>query len=154
VARYLYERGVKVCGIDISQGMIEQARTLNPEIHFEQGDMLALKVEDKTFDGIAAFYSIVNLARADVTRALLEMQRVLKPGGLLLLAFHLGEDSLHVEELWEKKINLDFYLFTSDAVTGYLESAGFAVEEVIERAPYPDVEYQSRRAYIFARKPE
>jgi hypothetical protein len=27
------------------------------------------------------------------------------------------------------------------------------VEEIIEREPYPDVEHQSRRAYIFARKP-
>ncbi len=35
-----------------------------------------------------------------------------------------------------------------------MEAAGFAIEEVIEREPYaPEVEYQSRRAYIFARKP-
>jgi len=31
---------------------------------------------------------------------------------------------------------------------------GLNVEETIEREPYaPDVEYQSRRAYVFARKP-
>jgi hypothetical protein len=35
----------------------------------------------------------------------------------------------------------------------YLETVGFAIEEIIEREPYsPEVEYQSRRAYIFARK--
>ena len=35
-----------------------------------------------------------------------------------------------------------------------LEAAGLVVEDVIERKPYaPDVEYQSRRAYVFARKP-
>jgi hypothetical protein len=33
-----------------------------------------------------------------------------------------------------------------------LREAGFALEEIVERDPYPDVEYQSRRAYIFARK--
>ena len=33
-----------------------------------------------------------------------------------------------------------------------LEAAGLAVEEVVERDPYPEVEFQSRRAYIFARK--
>ena len=27
------------------------------------------------------------------------------------------------------------------------------IEEIIEREPYPDVEHQSRRAYIFARRP-
>jgi hypothetical protein len=29
---------------------------------------------------------------------------------------------------------------------------GFVVEEVVEREPYPNVEYPSRRAYVFARK--
>jgi hypothetical protein len=39
-------------------------------------------------------------------------------------------------------------------VAGYLRAAGFEVEEILEREPYaPDIEYQSRRAYIFARKP-
>ncbi len=154
VARYLYERGVKVCGLDISQGMVEQARSLNPEINFEQGDMLALGVKDESFDGLTAFYSIVNLAREDVATAFGEMRRVLKPGGRLLLAFHIGDDMLHVDELWDKPINLDFYLFTSDEVKGYLEAAGLVVEETHEREPYPEVEYPSRRAYLLARRPE
>jgi hypothetical protein len=36
---------------------------------------------------------------------------------------------------------------------GFLESAGFQVGEIIEREPYPGVEHESRRAYIFAEKP-
>jgi hypothetical protein len=40
------------------------------------------------------------------------------------------------------------------AIQPDLETAGLVVEEVIEREPYaPEVEYQSPRAYIFARKP-
>jgi hypothetical protein len=34
-----------------------------------------------------------------------------------------------------------------------LKAAGFEIEEIIERDPYPEVEQQNRRAYIFARKP-
>jgi hypothetical protein len=35
-----------------------------------------------------------------------------------------------------------------------MQAAGFHIDEVVEREPYaPDVEYQSRRAYIFAHKP-
>jgi hypothetical protein len=34
-----------------------------------------------------------------------------------------------------------------------LVDVGFAIEDVVERSPYsPDVEYQSRRAYVFATK--
>jgi hypothetical protein len=39
------------------------------------------------------------------------------------------------------------------ALRRYLEDAGLVIDEIIEREPYaPEVEYQSRRAYIFARK--
>jgi hypothetical protein len=83
------------------------------------------------------------------------MHRVLRPGGLLLLTFHLGNETLHQREVWGQPVSLDFYLFQSSAVRRLLEAAGLAVEDVIERDPYaPDVEYQSRRAYLFARKPE
>jgi hypothetical protein len=82
------------------------------------------------------------------------MVRVLQPGGLLLLAFHAGDKTLHEEELWGRSISMDFFLFPTLEIRGVLEAAGFAIEEVIERRPYaPEVEYQSRRAYIFARKP-
>jgi SAM-dependent methyltransferase len=153
VARYLKERGVQVCGVDLSPEMVQCARRLNPDIQFTQGDMLALNVEEAAWAGIAAFYAIVNLPRGDVVRALGNMRRVLRPGGLLLLSFHLGDETVHLDEWWGYKVSIDFYFFRSDEVAGYLKSAGFEIEEVIERDPYPDVEHQSRRAYIFARKP-
>src|SRR5262249_18371751 len=42
IAHYLHGRGVKVCGIDLSSEMVRQAQHLNPNIPFQQGDMLAL----------------------------------------------------------------------------------------------------------------
>jgi len=38
-------------------------------------------------------------------------------------------------------------------MAGYLRDAGFAVEAVTEREPYPDVEAPTRRAYLLALKP-
>jgi hypothetical protein len=34
-----------------------------------------------------------------------------------------------------------------------LKMAGFELEKVVERDPYPEIEVQTRRAYMFARKP-
>jgi len=152
VARYLHERGARVCGIDLSHQMVERARRLNPEIDFRQGDVLALEVENDTWVGIAAFYSIIHIPRGDVVRALRELRRVLRPGGVLLLAFHIGDDTIHLDEWWGQKVCLDFFFFRSQEMTRYLSSAGFEIEEVVERDPYPNVEHQSRRAYVFARK--
>jgi len=153
VARYLHERGVNVFGMDLSGGMLEQARKLNPGIQFQQGDMLSLDaVENDDWGAIIAFYSIIHVPRAEMNRTLLGMRRVLRPEGLLFLAFHLGDETRHVEELWGQQVSMDFQFFRREEMEGYLAAAGFALEESIERDPYPGVEHQSRRAYIRARK--
>jgi hypothetical protein len=60
---------------------------------------------------------------------------------------------LHVDEMLGKKVSMDGHFFEREEMEGYLSSAGFEVIEAIERPPYPDVEYQSDRVYMFARKP-
>ena len=153
VARYLRDAGAEVFGLDLSPRMLEEARQRNPDISFREGDMLALNLPDGTLAGIAAFYAIVNIPQQSLPRVFQEMDRALQPGGLLLLAFHRGDEVLHEEELWGRSISMDFFLFSPTAIRHLLEKAGFAIEEMIERDPYaPDVEYQSRRAYMFARK--
>jgi SAM-dependent methyltransferase len=153
VARYLHSVGASVFGLDLSPGMIEQARKLNPHIPFREGNMMALQIPDDSLAGVAAFYAIVNIPRQSLPLVFQEIKRVLRHDGLLLFAFHVGDELLHEEELWGQKISMDFLLFPTSAIKSDLEAAGFAIEEVIERAPYPDVEYPSHRAYILARKP-
>jgi ubiquinone/menaquinone biosynthesis C-methylase UbiE len=153
VARYLRDAGASVFGLDLSPAMLEQARKLNPDISFREGNMLALDILDGALAGIAAFYAIVNIPKLSLPVVFREMQRVLQAGGLLLLAFHTGNEVLHEDELWGQKISMDFLLLQPSEIRVDLEVAGFTIEEVVEREPYPDVEYPSRRAYIFARKP-
>jgi SAM-dependent methyltransferase len=153
VARYLHEHGALAIGVDLSAQMIEQARQLNPGLEFRQGNMLALDVEDEAWAGIAAFYSIIHIPREEVVATLLELKRVLQPGGWLLVAFHLGTEVLHVEEWWDQSVSVDFVYFQAPEMQAYLQAAGFLIEDLIERPPYPDVEHQSHRAYILARKP-
>jgi len=65
----------------------------------------------------------------------------------------LGDEVLHEEDCWGHQVSLDLVLFRRKEVERYLMEAGFAVEDSLERDPYPpEVEYQSRRAYILARK--
>jgi SAM-dependent methyltransferase len=154
VARYLHDQGgCDAFGLDLSPQMIASARRLNPGIPFRVGNMLALDLPDESLAGIAAFYAIVNIAKLFLPVVFREMLRVLQPGGLLLLAFHIGDEVVAEEELWGHKISMPFYLFPTREIQALLERSGFRIEEVVEREPYaPDVEYQSRRAYIFARK--
>jgi SAM-dependent methyltransferase len=152
VARYLRDAGASVFGLDLSPGMLEQAQKLNPDIPFREENMLSLDIPDGTLAGVAAFYAIVNIPRKSLPLVFREIWRVLQSRGLLLLAFHIGYEVLHEDELWGQKISMDFLLFQPSEIRLDLEKAGFNIEEIVEREPYPDVEYPSRRAYIFARK--
>lgn len=153
VARYLHERGVEVTGVDLSNGMVRRARELNPGIAFRQGDMCALDTESASLAGIVAFYSIVHLAPESLATAFAEMRRVLAPGAPLLLAFHIGNESVHLTEWWGHAVEVDFVFFEPEAVKSRLENAGFRILEALERGPYPEVEHQSRRAYLLAEAP-
>jgi SAM-dependent methyltransferase len=117
--------------------------------------MLSLaEVADETYGGVAAFYSLIHVPRPRVVDALRELRRVLRKGGTLLVTFHIGRETIHKDEFFGQEVSLDFHFFESAEMKEYLAAAGFDLEEAVERDPYPPaVEYQSRRAYILARKP-
>jgi SAM-dependent methyltransferase len=153
VAAYLHGRGAAVLGIDISPGMVAEAQRLNPGLEFRQGSMSALDVPDETWGAIAAFYSIIHIPRDQMVATLSELKRLLRPGGYLLLAFHLGQQTVHADDMWGIPVSIDFHFLDRVEMEGWLAAAGFTIESSLERDPYPDVEHQSRRAYILAQKP-
>jgi SAM-dependent methyltransferase len=154
ITRYLQDRDVEAFGLDLSAGMLAQARRLNPDFRLVQSSMLALGLGSEVLGGIAAFYSIIHIPRQQVVTALAEMRRALKGGGLLLVAFHLGTGDSHHEELFGRPVSLDVTHLTTAEMIGYLKAAGLEIEEALERDPYaPEVEYQSRRGYITALRP-
>jgi len=153
IARYLHRKGVTTLGVDLSPNMIAEAQRLNPEILFHVGNMLSLPDEDNSWGGIAAFYCIIHIPRERVVDALREMKRVLKSNGILLIAFHIGEEIKHLDEWWEKPVNLDAAFYLPDEMENWLREAGYKLMETLVRDPNPEVEYESRRAYLFAQKP-
>jgi ubiquinone/menaquinone biosynthesis C-methylase UbiE len=153
IARFLGDAGANVSGLDLSPQMIAQARRLNPDIEFQTGNMLALDLPDSSLAGITAFYAIVNIPRESHAVVFRELFRVLQSEGLLLLAFHIGDQVLRPQELWGQRIAMEFYHLQLQPIQTSLVEAGFEIKDIVERDPYPDVEFQSRRAYVFARKP-
>jgi len=152
IARYLHRNGVKVIGVDLSPRMVAEASRLNPEIHFHQGNMLSLPNKDNSWGGIAAFYCIIHIPRELIVDVLREMLRVLKPGGVLLVTFHIGEEIKHLDEWWEKPVSLDFAFYLPADMEIRLKEAGFDLIETLVRDPNPKVEAATQRAYLFARK--
>ena len=153
VARYLHDQGVRMLGIDLSPRMIDSARQRSPDIEFRVGDMRALDLPDGALAGIVAFYSLIHIGEPEMGATVRELRRVLAPGGLLLVAFHIGEETVHRDELWGHPVSLDFRFLMPSPIVARLIEAGFVVLERVEREPYPEVEHPSRRCYLLARSP-
>ncbi len=85
------EYSFEAWGIDISEQQIERAlafsQQFGQQINIQKGDMRCIPFADERFDFIYEFYSICHLSKMDTLRAVLEMKRVLKRGGLLFVGF-------------------------------------------------------------------
>lgn len=89
---YTFKKHYSVTGVDISQGMLEVARQLNPEVDYHHGDMRTVDLGNQ-FDVVAIPDSIGYMTTLkDLKAALQNAYRHLKPGGILLITAHMKEE--------------------------------------------------------------
>ncbi|NNN32337.1 methyltransferase domain-containing protein [Streptomyces sp. S3(2020)] len=150
VAARLAGMGARTVGIDLSPGMVAAGRRRFPQVEFRTGDLVELPAENAEFGAVTALYTIIHLAPGELHRAFAEMARVLRPSGLVLLSFHIGEEIRHVDEWWGHRVDVDFRFLDPTRVAESLEEAGFTVEMRLERTHYAH-EVETRRAYLLAR---
>jgi SAM-dependent methyltransferase len=151
IGRYLFDKGIRVLGVDIADRCVELARRQNPAMRFERCDMAELPVADETFDGIIAYYSIIDTPKKLVGRFFREFHRVLKPGGRLLIAVKAGSGEGYRTELLGMDIEIYFSLFTQDEIRRYFEDQRFDVELLEQRDPYAH-EIDVARIFCIGRK--
>ena len=72
-----------VTGLDFSGEMLVRARRKSATIEWVQGDVLALPFADGSFDAATVGFGVRNVA--DLRAGLLELRRVLRPGGRLAI---------------------------------------------------------------------
>lgn len=96
MARYLTDRGCVAEGIDLSPEMIRMAATIHPDIPVRVATLDELPFGDETFDGAFYWYSLIHTPDEGLTAVLVEALRVLRPEGLILVAFQTGDAAREV----------------------------------------------------------
>jgi len=136
IGRYLFDRGINVTGIDISEECIRIARHNNPDMNFACADITSMPFKDGSLDGIIAYYSIINTPRVYVSRIFTEFRRVLKDGGYLLTAVKAGNTEGYTDELLGIETKIYSSLFSQEELSRYYSDAGFHLIFSEKRKPY------------------
>jgi SAM-dependent methyltransferase len=153
ITRHLFDKGLNVFGVDISERCIEIARRENPRIRFEVMDMAELDIADESIDGIVSFYSIIHTPKRLINVLFSEFHRVLKRGGKILVVVKKGASEGYVEELLGFKTRLYSTNFTEGELTTYSQTSGFELISIETRQPY-DFEIPVERIYAVGKKRE
>jgi ubiquinone/menaquinone biosynthesis C-methylase UbiE len=79
VSRECAQRGAKVTGLDLNEGMLKVAGRISPDIDWHLGDVGDLQFEDGAFDASVCQFGLMFLPEPE--KAIRELWRVLAPGG-------------------------------------------------------------------------
>ncbi|WP_181770623.1 class I SAM-dependent DNA methyltransferase [Amycolatopsis pittospori] len=139
----LRELGADAFGIDLSPAMIEIARREHSDARFEVGSMTDLRLADASLAGVLAWWSLIHIPDDAVAGVLAQFHRVLRPGGVAAVGFHVGDDH------GDRTTRASGYLRQPSRVAEWLREAGFTVES--QHLLNPDEPKPG--AILFARRP-
>jgi ubiquinone/menaquinone biosynthesis C-methylase UbiE len=153
ITAHLAGLGVEASGLDLSPGMVAVACRDHPDLPFVVGSMTDLPYAAGSLGGLLAWYSLIHLADDLIPGVLAGFRRVLRPGGVLLLAFQVGDERrLKTSGYGGHPMHLYVHLRPTDRVAAALRDAGFDVnaslireKEGVETTP---------QAYLIARRPQ
>jgi SAM-dependent methyltransferase len=114
-------------------------------------DMRSLPLAAGSVGGVVAFYSLIHVRRPEVAPVLAEIERVLRPGGRLLLSAHEGDGEIVQDEFLGEPVPFVATLFGLDELATAIGAAGMEVLLAEKQAPVAG-QHASTRLYLEARR--
>lgn len=151
IGKYLFNKGHKVIGIDISQRCIDIATSYNPEIDFKEMDIMNTNFKDNFFDAIISFYSIIYTPKEHISRIFAEFNRILKTKGKLFIVVKKGTNEGIIYDEWYEGNKVYFTHFLEDEIMKYFTHNNFNIDFFDTRKPY-DFEFNVERIYAIGTK--
>lgn len=145
-------KGFDVVGVDMSDKMLDIARSKYPGIDFRLGDMRKLDFDEDEFDGIIASCSLIHIPKKDVPKTLEQFATFLKQGGVIYIQLQSGKsEELFIDEPFKPDERLFLNIISSDEIELLLKDAGFQIVRKHERKPQKKEELDFTKLYVIAR---
>jgi len=133
LTHFFSQYGATVTGVDSEPKAVERARSLFPDLQFEQADVAGLPQADHSIDKAVAGDVVEHLDEPTLNAMLRELRRVLVPGGTLSIYTpnprHLIE-RLKAHDFVLAQNPTHIGLRTSDQLVAALERNGFKIDRV------------------------
>ncbi|AGZ39069.1 class I SAM-dependent methyltransferase [Actinoplanes friuliensis] len=128
VTAHLHNLGVEAFGVDLSPTMVDIARQDHPGLRFEVGSMTDLHLADGSVAALLAFWSLIHIPDDAIPTALNHFRRVLRPGGPVLIGFHVGNESrLKTEGYGGHPMKVYVHRRQPEQMSAWLRNAGFTL---------------------------
>jgi SAM-dependent methyltransferase len=154
MSRYLADRGARVTGIDLSPGMVAMARRDQPDVPTSVASTTALPFAAASYDAAMYWYSTIHSPDPELPRILGEAVRVVRPGGLVLLAFQVGSGAHEVGQTYRAlghDVRLTRFHRTPDGWSALCVRTGLVEVARLQRAP---VDEKDPQGFLLVRRPD
>lgn len=136
ISGMLHELGLDVVGVDLSPVMIEIAKSDHPGPRYEVASMTCLPQVDQGAAGVLMFWSLIHIPDDSVHLVLAEAFRVLTPGGIVTVGFHVGDRvNRKTTGYGGLPMQLNVHLRPVETVASALRRCGFLIEATMSIDP-------------------
>lgn len=126
LTNYMYQKGFEVTGIDLSDKMLQIAKSTYKNISFEKMDMKKITF-NKKFDGISLLYSLFHLTKEEVINVLPQYRNLLNKNGKIFLILQDGNGEQVVKEPLNKDLLMFVNYYSLDEITKILKDFHFRI---------------------------
>ena len=136
-------KNFKVIGIDTSENMLEKARIYAPKAQFIKMDMRDLQFENKTFDAIICFATLIHVNDETCKKVLNKFDQILKTNGILAINVmeHIGkEKEIFVKEPFNPKYMTYYNRYSKKFFFDYFENNNYKIEKIFENKIFKESE--------------